>query len=117
MAEGAVDFDRDAYTSLLGLAEHFRTSQPPQLRECIHCLQACLSIGLPPILDAKIRLSLAKLLLQHTNNVGHARSHLQQAVSSPSSNIYRSVNESIFYFRTSVVNVIFICLLPYPSQA
>ena len=80
MAEKQEDYDVKSYTALVGLAEYFRTSQPPKIRECIHCLQASLNIGLPAILDAKVRLNISKLLLHQTNNVGHARSHLQQAV-------------------------------------
>ena len=74
-------FDVKCYTALVGLAEYFRTCHPPRVRECIHCLQASLNIGLPAILDAKVRLNIGKLLLEETNNLGHARSHLQQAVS------------------------------------
>ena len=74
------EFDVKSYTALIGLAEYFRSCQPPKIRECIHCLQASLNIGLPPILDAKVRLNIGNLLLLQTNNLGHARSHLQQAV-------------------------------------
>jgi len=73
-------FDESTYKTLIGLAEFFRCSQPPRIRECIHCLQATLGIkDIPPLLEAKGRLSIAKLLLQYTRNVGHARSHLEQA--------------------------------------
>lgn len=91
MAEQQGEFDKKSYTALIGLAEYFRTSQPPKIRECIHCLQASLNIGLPAILDAKVRLNIGKLLLMQTNNLGHARSHLQQAV--------RSVKESLRLLR------------------
>ena len=80
MAEHEEEYDLTSYTALIGLAEYFRTCQPPKIRECIHCLQASLNIGLPPILDAKVRLNIGKLLLLQTNNLGHARSHLQQTV-------------------------------------
>ena len=73
--------DQSSYNYLLGLAEFFRQAQPPRLRETIHCLQATLSIeNLPAIDKARCRLNLAKLLLQHTRNVGHARAQLEQAV-------------------------------------
>ena len=78
MAEQQGEYDVTSYTALVGLAEYFRTCQPPKIRECIHCLQASLNIGLPAILDAKVRLNIGKLLLLQTNNLGHARSHLQQ---------------------------------------
>ena len=81
MAENQEEYDSRSYTALVGLAEYFRTSQPPRIRECIQCLQASLNIGLPAILDAKVRLNVGKLLLLQTNNLGHARSHLQQAAS------------------------------------
>ena len=82
MAEQQQEYDVKSYTALIGLAEHFRSCQPPKIRECIHCLQATLNIGLPPILDAKVRLNIGNILLLQTNNLGHARSHLQQAVRS-----------------------------------
>ena len=73
--------DESDYTTLLGLAEFFRTSQPPRIRETIHCLQATLSIETLPLFEkARCRLNLAKLLLAHTKNIGHARAQLEQAV-------------------------------------
>ena len=73
--------DESDYLSLLGLAEFFRTCQPPRVRETIHCLQATLSIETLPLIEkARCRLNLSKLLLQHTKNVGHARAQIEQAV-------------------------------------
>lgn len=75
--------DESDFLKLLGLAEFFRTSQPPRIRETIHCLQATLSIEtLPAFEKARCRLNMAKLLLANTKNVGHARAQLEQAVSS-----------------------------------
>ena len=76
------EIDVTSYKSLIGMSEYFRTTQPPRLRESVHCLQACLSIdSLPNIEKAQCRLNLAKMLLRYTRNVGHARGHLEQAVS------------------------------------
>jgi len=74
------DTDKTNYKLLLGLAEFFRLSKPPRLRETIHCLQGTLSIETLPALEkARCRLNLGKLLLLHTKNVGHARGHLEEA--------------------------------------
>ena len=70
------------YKTLLTLAEYFRLSQPPFIREAIHSVQATLLItNLPPKEKAFSRLNLAKLLLEHTKNIGHARGHLEESVS------------------------------------
>ena len=89
--------DDKNYKTLLGLADFFRTSQPPRLRELIHCLQATLSIEtLPSLQKARCRLNLAKLLLQHTRNVGHARGQLEQAVSNTRFNcVYGEHNSQV----------------------
>ena len=80
--EEMTDIDRKNYKLLLGLAEYFRLSEPPRIRETIHCLQGTLFIeNLPDIEKARCRLNLGKLLLVHTKNVGHARGHLEEAVS------------------------------------
>ncbi|XP_057300354.1 MAU2 chromatid cohesion factor homolog [Hydractinia symbiolongicarpus] len=95
------------YKTLLGLVEFFRLSQPPRLRETIHCLQATLSIeGLPQIEKARCRLNLAKLLLQHTRNVGHARGHLEEA-HQISSYIKDIESDKIFFESTSTLATVY----------
>ena len=61
------EMDKNNYKLLLGLAEFFRTSKPPRLRETIHCLQGTLSIETLSVIEkARCRLNLGKLLLMHT---------------------------------------------------
>ena len=72
------------YLALLGSAEYFRTSTPPNYRSAIQCLQAILTIPLPPLMEAKIHLFLGRLYTQHTTNVDVASMHLDKAVSSGS---------------------------------
>ena len=119
--------DESDYLKLLGLAEFFRTSQPPRIRETIHCLQATLSIEtLPAFEKARCRLNLAKLLLANTKNVGHARAQLEQAVSSSDFHFnffnYRTqcsfcyhypdkVSKSLFTFFFILAPDNFICIL------
>ncbi|KAG1667223.1 MAU2 chromatid cohesion factor [Nymphon striatum] len=67
------------YLSLLGLAEHFRTSNPPNIRLCIHCLQSVFTFKLPPRVEARTHLQLGNILLSHTKNTDLAKQHLEQA--------------------------------------
>eukprot|EP00794_Sanderia_malayensis_P009730 gene9730-10723_t len=62
--QGQAGFDVRGYTALIGLAEYFRAADPPKTREYIHCLQACLNIGLPALLDAKNQANFAKNILR-----------------------------------------------------
>lgn len=68
------------YLALLGSAEYFRTSIPPNYRAAIQCLQATLTIRLPPPVEAKVHLMLGRLYIQHTSNVDMASMHLDKAV-------------------------------------
>jgi len=68
------------YLSLLGLAETFRTSSPPNIKLCIQCLQAVFNFKPPPRVEARTHLQLGNILLTHTKNIDLARTHLEQAV-------------------------------------
>lgn len=67
------------YLSLLGLAENFRTSNPPNIKLCIQCLQAVFNFKPPPRVEARTHLQLGNILLTHTKNIDLARNHLEQA--------------------------------------
>ncbi|GAB6028583.1 mau2 chromatid cohesion factor [Chamberlinius hualienensis] len=67
------------YLSLLGLAETFRTSNPPNIKICIQCLQAVFNFKPPPRVEARSHLQLGNILLTHTKNVDLAKYHLEQA--------------------------------------
>lgn len=69
------------YLSLLGLAENFRTFNPPNIKSCIQCLQAVFNFRPPPRVEARTHLQLGNILLTHTKNIELARSHLEKAVS------------------------------------
>uniref|UniRef100_A0A8C8S0N0 MAU2 chromatid cohesion factor homolog n=1 Tax=Pelusios castaneus TaxID=367368 RepID=A0A8C8S0N0_9SAUR len=71
------------YLALLGLAEHFRTSSPPKVRLCVHCLQAVLPRKPPARMEARTHLQLGSVLYHHTRNGDQARGHLEKAVSGP----------------------------------
>lgn len=68
------------YLSLLGLAEHFRVSTPPNIRLCVQCLQTVFTFKPPSRVEARTHLQLGNILVQYTKNVDLARSHLEQAV-------------------------------------
>ncbi|CAG9859410.1 unnamed protein product [Phyllotreta striolata] len=67
------------YLSLLGLAEHFRTSSPPMIKPCIQCLQAVFNFKPPQRVEARTHLQLGNILLTHTKNIDLAKNHLEQA--------------------------------------
>lgn len=68
------------YVALLGLAENFRTSNPPNIKLCIHCLQSILTLHLAPKTEARTRVQLGNILLAHTKNIDLAKSNLEKAV-------------------------------------
>ncbi|XP_014673025.1 PREDICTED: MAU2 chromatid cohesion factor homolog [Priapulus caudatus] len=67
------------YLALLGLAEHFRTSSPPNYRLCIQCLQGILTLTPHSRIEARTHLQLGSLLFHHTKNIDLARNHLEKA--------------------------------------
>ncbi|XP_073832028.1 MAU2 chromatid cohesion factor homolog [Musca autumnalis] len=67
------------YISLLGLAEYFRTSQPPQIKKCIQCLQALFTFNPPSKVEARTHLQMGQILMTYTNNIDMAREHLETA--------------------------------------
>lgn len=67
------------YLSLLGLAEYFRTSNPPQIRFCIQCLQAVFTFKPPPKVEARTHLQLGNILVAYTKNIDLAKVHLENA--------------------------------------
>lgn len=69
------------YLSLLGIAEYFRTSTPPNIKYCIQCLEAVFNFKPPARVEARTHLQLGNILLTHTKNTDLARLHLEQAVS------------------------------------
>ena len=71
------------YVSLLGLAESFRTSNPPNIKLCIHCLQSIFNFNPPAMIESRTHLQLGTILLYNTKNQDLARSHLEKAVSVP----------------------------------
>lgn len=67
------------YISLLGLAEYFRTSQPPNILKCIQCLQALFTFNPPSKVEARTHLQMGQTLMAYTNNIDLARTHLETA--------------------------------------
>lgn len=69
------------YASLLGLAEKFRTANPPNYKACIQCLRSILSFKLHPRLEARTNYQLGSILFKQTKNIDLAKRHLETAVS------------------------------------
>lgn len=68
------------YISLLGLAEYFRTANPPNIKKCIQSLQALFTFKPPLKVEARTHLQMGQVLMAYTKNVELARNHLEQAV-------------------------------------
>lgn len=68
------------YISLLGLAEHFRTANPPNIKKCIQSLQALFTFMPPTKVVARTHLQMGQVLSVYTQNIDLARYHLEQAV-------------------------------------
>ena len=100
------------YSSLLGIAENFRTSNPPNIKLCIHCLQSIFNFKPPPRIEARTHLQIATVMVNHTKNISLAEKHLEKAVSI-SSLIF--TNTSVFclklvrYLLHASVNVMSFC--------
>ena len=54
-----------------------------EIAKSVKCLEAiCQStVSFLPVIEVKTRLRIATLLLKHSNNVNHAKSHLERSVS------------------------------------
>lgn len=70
---------RSSYLCLLGLAEFFRKSSPPNIRLAIHCLKAILVYKLPANFEARTHLQLGKLLFMYSKNDDLIKHHLDKA--------------------------------------
>lgn len=70
---------KECYVSLLGLAEYFRKSNPPNIRLAIHCLKAILCYKLPANYEARTHLQLGKILFMHSKNDDLIKQHLEKA--------------------------------------
>lgn len=80
MAAAGAEAPDSWYLALLGFAEHFRTSSPPKIRLCVHCLQAVFQFKPPQRVEARTHLQLGSVLYHHTKNSDLARTHLEKAV-------------------------------------
>ena len=72
----------NVYLTLVSLAEEFRTMKPvPDIRNTVQCLMAIINLRVPfPAIEAKTHLQIGSLLLEHTNELEMARTHLKKAV-------------------------------------
>lgn len=68
---------------LWGLADYHESKG--EIGKAVKCLEAiCQShVSFFPIVEVKTRLRIATILLKHSHNVNHAKSHLERSVSTP----------------------------------
>lgn len=73
------------YVALLGLAEYYRTSNPPDIKKAIQCLLALLEVypsGCKPLrMELRTHLQIGQMLMQYTKSLDLAKTHLEKAVS------------------------------------
>ncbi|ESN94822.1 hypothetical protein HELRODRAFT_115114 [Helobdella robusta] len=67
------------YPSLLGLAEYFRTLNPPNVKFCVQCLQAVFNFSPPAFIQARTYLQIGTVLSKGTKNIQLSLSHLDRA--------------------------------------
>lgn len=77
----AANTNESWYAGLLGLADGFLKAKPPQIKECIQCLQAVFQFHTSPAIQARTHIQIGRLLHRYTKNTDLARSHLEKAVS------------------------------------
>ena len=68
------------YLALLGTAESFRTSNPPNIKLCVQCLQGVLNCKPPPRIEARTHLQIGTIVLHFAKNTDAALQHLEKAV-------------------------------------
>ena len=73
--------NQSCYLALMSMAEEFRTQSPPDMRSCVQCLLAALSVAPHPAIEAKTHVQLANILLEFTTNLDRTQTHLERAVS------------------------------------
>lgn len=88
---------------LWGLADY--QEKKGEIGKAVKCLEAiCQShVSFLPIIEIKTRLRIATLLLKHSNNVNHAKSHLERSVS----HVLNNNNYATFDFKFRPTNSTF----------
>ncbi|CAK6952454.1 MAU2 chromatid cohesion factor homolog isoform X2 [Scomber scombrus] len=75
----STDSPESWYLALLGFAEHFRTSSPPKIRLCVHCLQAVIPFKPPLWFEAQTHLN-SELVQTHPEKAVSYRPETRPAV-------------------------------------
>lgn len=70
----------NCYVALLSMAEGFRTSNPPDIKRSVQCLQAILNLPIDHYTMAKTHLQIGQLINKHATNIDIACKHFQDAV-------------------------------------
>ena len=91
-----ISIENQTYNALIGLAEYFRREEPPDIKSCIHCLQAILATNPAHQIEVKTYLQLGQLLSRYTNNYEYTQFYLEKAVS----------QYSITYVHAYYINII-----------
>ena len=73
--------NQTCYLALMSMAEEFRIQTPPDMRSCVQCLLAAVSMAPHPAIEAKTHVQLSNILLECTTNLDKTQTHLERAVS------------------------------------
>ena len=67
------------YLALMGLAEEFRTMNPPNMRNCVKCLTAIFQLNPMPVVELQVRFHLGTILTTFAGSLDQALDHLEKA--------------------------------------
>ena len=69
--------------------QHEKKGEIGKAVKCLEALCQC-PVSFLPIVEVKTRLRIATILLKHSHNFNHAKSHLERSVSTPSLSLHVS---------------------------
>ncbi|KRX89088.1 MAP kinase-activated protein kinase 2 [Trichinella pseudospiralis] len=68
------------YLGLLSMAEDFRTRSPPEIVNALRCLLSIFEFSPPIGIEARLHFQVGHMYWSFTENIDHARQHLERAI-------------------------------------
>ncbi|KRZ51252.1 DNA ligase 4 [Trichinella nativa] len=73
-------FHDACYLGLLSMAEDFRTRSPPEIVNALRCLLSIFEFSPPIVIEARLHFQVGHMYWSFTENIDHARQHLERAI-------------------------------------
>ncbi|KAL1226814.1 MAU2 chromatid cohesion factor [Trichinella spiralis] len=73
-------FHDACYLGLLSMAEDFRTRNPPEIVNALRCLLSIFEFSPPIVIEARLHFQVGHMYWSFTENIDHARQHLERAI-------------------------------------